>query len=183
MRQGIHPEDNQHIEHAHCSLERINRSEVGFEDETQRPEPIVRWDPEEIDTFADEAREVIAKGADLGAFIATKAQAKLGEIRDEIVTWFLTQILDAKRPKMRAVVIGLAVGCSATGIKSHAQWARELKVTKQAMTIAVAAFRRKNGIGRIRQLRSNNGRENMRRAYKARIIKRKRRIKRHAKRR
>ena len=161
-----------------------DREQVGHEDNTSTLDPIFRWDPASVDTIEDEARELIAIGKKLAPFIAGLVESQTQTTRQELFNWIITDIIDSKNPRLRAVALGLAAGCSATATRTDAQWARHFNISKQAIYDAKASLRRKYGLNHVRQLRSTQARANMRRSWRERAEskKKKKKAKRRTKR-
>ena len=102
--------------------------------------PVTSWDPADLDTVEQQARELMAAGKSLHAIISAQLEHQHREIQAEGIRAVMVHIIDSPEPNIAARVIAFASGMHITHGLSLPRLARECGMTKQAFLQAVQRF-------------------------------------------
>ena len=119
------------------------------------------FDEQDFDSIESLFRQSIADGKSIAQFLDEQIDERLKLIRADICCWWFDEMLNARNARLRAVEIGLACGSGMTGGKNLSQWAKEFRITKQAISLGVKKIQKKLRLRKSRAMRSDSGCENM----------------------
>ena len=125
--------------------------------------PITTWEPQ--DSLEDRVKQAQLDGTGLQSVIDSMVEELAETKRSQAISWFLTEVINHRRPKLRAVQIGIAAGCKCVNELTGPEWAKRFRISKQAMQQAVQAIRRKWKLRPTRTMRSAQAIRNLKASY------------------
>jgi hypothetical protein len=132
--------------------------------------PIQHFDYTALDDPADHITEAIDEGRDIRPLINQMAAQMAIAFASEAIGKVLRMVYESKshrNPRLLAVQIGMAAGIPFALEKSGPKWAKQFRISKQAMQQSVERIRKELDLPKTRTMRSEDGRRAMSAAYHA----------------